>query len=112
MLFIRKESKYQKLKSRLKRSLLNSIYFLDTKKANYTDRQKAYYEGNKDWAAAKILIGKNARIVAIQLCLKLLTLAEKFEFTDLSVDVLRILRLHFGAREGNVKKYEMYRRTK
>ena len=87
---------------------MNTIYFTDTKRANYTDRQRAYYEGYKDWAAAKILIGKNARIVGIQLCLKLVTLAEKFEFTDLAVDVLRILRLHFGAREGNLKKYETY----
>jgi len=104
----RKDSKYQKLKGKLKRSLLNSIFFLDTHRSNYTDRQKAYYKGYKDWAAAKILMGKNARIVGIQLCIKLLDLARKFEFTDLAVDVLRILRLHFGAREGNLKKYEEY----
>ncbi len=104
----RKDTRYQKLKSKLKRNLLNSIYFMDTRRTNYTDRQKAYYEGYKDWAAAKILIGKNARMMGIHLCQKLDTLAEKFEFTDLSVDVLRILRLHFGAREGNLKKYEAY----
>ena len=104
----RRDASYQKLKSKLKRSLLNTIYFMNTKRSNYTDRQRAYYEGYKDWAATKILMGKNARMVGIQLCLKLLTLSEKYEFTDLSVDILRILRLHYGAREGNLKKYEAY----
>jgi hypothetical protein len=104
----RKDSRYQKLKSKLKRTLLNTVYFVDTKWPNYTDRQRAYYTAYKDWAAVKILLGKNARLVAIQLSQRLLNIAEKYEFTDLSIDLLRILRLHFGAREGNEKKYETY----
>jgi hypothetical protein len=104
----RTDSRYQKLKSKLKRTLLNTVYFVDTRRSNYTDRQRAYYTVYKDWAAAKILLGKNARLVAIQLSQRLLNIAEKYEFTDLSVDVLRVLRLHFGAREGNLKKYESY----
>lgn len=104
----RKDVRYQKLKSKLKRTLLNTVYFVDTKRSNYTDRQRAYYTAYKDWAAAKILLGKNARMVGIQLCQRLLNLSEKYEFTDLSVDILRVLRLHFGAREGDLKKYEAY----
>ena len=34
----------------------------------------------------------------------------KFEFIDLAVDVLRILRLHYGTREGSQKKFDEYNR--
>lgn len=31
-----------------------------------------------------------------------------FEFSDIAIDIARVLRLHFGLREGNQKKYQYY----
>ena len=99
---------YQKLKSVLKNRLIDYLFLIDLNEPHYNDRQKAYYECCKKWAAVKILLGKNARTSAVSLCLNIIKQAERFEFTELILDISRMLRLHYGTRKGNVKKYEQY----
>lgn len=99
---------YKKLKNRLKNRLINTVFFIDVKQPSYSKRQRAYYECYKDWAAVKILSGKHARLSSISLSHKILKQAKKYEFTELVLDIARFLRLHYGTREGNVKKYEFY----
>lgn len=99
---------YQKLRKTLKDRLVNSLFIIDLKAATYTDRQKAYYECYKEWAAAKILFGKNARTVATGLCKKILKIARKYEFTELIVDICHALRLYYGTIEGDIKKFHQY----
>lgn len=99
---------YQKLRKTLKDRLVNSLFVIDLKQASYTDRQKAYYEAYKEWAAAKILFGKNARTAAAGLGRKLLKIARKYEFTELMVDICHTLRLYYGTIEGDYKKYQQY----
>ncbi len=101
-------SSYRKLKFTLREKLINAIFDLDLKSTDHNEYQKAYYECHKNWAAAKILLGKNANAAAISLSIKLFKQAEYFEFTALSLDIASILRLHFGIKEGNVDKYKMY----
>lgn len=102
-------SNYRKLKAALKQRMLNSVFFIDAKKNHYTDRQSAYYECYKDWAAVNILLGKNAYQSCLELARKVMRYAEKYEFTELCRDVARILRLHFGAQVGDAKQYQIYR---
>lgn len=104
----KQHSSYQKLKASLKNRLIDMMFFIDVKQPSYTDRQKAYYGCYKDWAAVKVLLGKNARISAIGLSHKILKYARQYEFTELAMDVARTLRLHYGAREGDIKKYDIY----
>jgi len=104
----KQESKYQKLKFQLKGHLLNSLFLIDLNEPHYNDRQRAYYECYKNWAAVKILLGKDARNSAVKLSLNILRQAERFEFTELVMDISRILRLHYGTRKGNLAKYEKY----
>ncbi|NUO01694.1 MAG: hypothetical protein HUU01_13900, partial [Saprospiraceae bacterium] len=61
---------YQKLKANLKARLVNALFLIDLKQPSYNERQKAYYECYKDWAAAKILLGKDARAAGFSLYLK------------------------------------------
>ena len=103
-----KSTNYQKLKYRLEQRLLNSIFFIDINQPSFNEIQKAYYSCYKDFAAVKILIGKGARRSAISLAEKTLRQAVKFEFSDLIVDLSRILRLHHGLITGDKKKYEKY----
>lgn len=102
---------YQKLRKTVKDRLVKSLFLIDLKKASYDVRQKAYYESYREWAAAKILFGKQAPAAAISLSHKLLKLAKKFEFTELVVDITHTLRLYYGTIEGNYKKYQSYNKV-
>lgn len=99
---------YQKLRNTLKNRLMNSLFVIDLKQASYKDRQKAYYESYRDLAAMKILFGKQARAAAITIGRKIVKTARQFEFTELLVDVLQMMRLYYGTIEGDLKKYEQY----
>lgn len=99
---------YRKLKSSLKERLYNHLFFLDTKQPSYNDRQRAYYEGFRYWAAAKILLGKNARKAGIELAEKLFKEARAYEFTELALDISHTLRLHYGSRMGDAKRFAEY----
>ena len=101
-------SAYRKLKSTLRNRLLNTLFFIDVKQPSYNSYQRAYYECYRDWAAIKILLGKNARNAAISLGLKVLRYAEKYEFSFLCMEVCDMLRFHYGAIEGDFKKFEAY----
>ena len=100
-------SAYSNLKAKLKTRLLNTLFFIDVDKRNYTDRQAAYLRINRDLAAAKILLAKLSLELAVDELEKVLRLAEKFEFTEAALEVARLLRLHSGTR-GNEKKYQKY----
>ncbi len=104
----KQNSAYQKLKASLKNRLVNTLFFIDVKQPSYNDRQRAYYECYKDWASVKIMLGKNARHSAVSVAQKVLKYAKKYEFTELVVDLTKTLRLHFGSREGDYKKYRQF----
>lgn len=99
---------YKKLRKNLKDRLINALFLIDLKQASYTDRQKAYYECYKEWAAAKILFGKNARSAALSITTKLLKVVRKYEFTELLVDICHTLRLYHGTIDGDFEKYQHY----
>ena len=99
---------YQKLRKTLKDRLTNLLFLIDLDAPAYTDRQKAYYECYKEWAAAKILYGKSARIAATSLSRKILKIVRKYEFTELKVDICHTLRLYYGTIEGDVKMFQQY----
>lgn len=101
-------SSYQKLRGTLKSRLINALFLIDLKQASYGNRQRAYYESYREWAATKILFGKQARTAAISQCRKLVKIARQYEFTELLVDILHTLRLYYGTIEGDHKKYQQY----
>lgn len=100
--------KYQKLKTALSERLLDSLFLIDLKQPAYNDRQRAYYECYKEWSAAKILQGKNARRSSIALSEKVLKHTLHYEFSELSLDISRHLRLHYGTIQVDTAKYNLY----
>lgn len=104
----KQSSGYQKLKSKLYRRLLNAAVAADWASTVQNDRQRAYYEVHKDWATAKILLGKNAHLAGIQLCHRVLNKARRFEFSDMVLDIARTLRLHYGATVGDSRKFHQF----
>lgn len=101
-------SRYRKLKFTLREKLVSALFNLDLKSTEHNDYQKAYYECHKQWAAVKILLGKNANSAATALALKVFKQAEHFEFTAMAMDIASVLRLHYGIREGDLGKFAFY----
>lgn len=103
-----KSSAYQKLKSEFKNELLKAVLQLDIKEDSSSARKQAYQDCYKEWSVANILFSKNARNAAIDLCLKILKQAKYYDFSDLVMEVCRLLRIHFGSIEGNEGKFDQY----
>lgn len=99
-------SKLPNLKNKLKDRMLDSVFLLDFKEPGFSDRQKAYFECYKKWAAGMILVMRNAKVSGIDLLEKLLRHSIRFEFTELTCDILRVLRIHYSTNAGDLKKYE------
>ncbi|MFK8009995.1 MAG: hypothetical protein AB8H03_26815 [Saprospiraceae bacterium] len=102
------KASYNKLKSRLKEKLINSIFFLDTNHIHYTDIQRAYYYCHKNWAASRILFGRSAKESGVILAEKTFKKSLKFEFTEIIINLSRMLRLHFSTIKGSKRKYNYY----
>lgn len=100
------QSNYRKLKADLFKRLVNALFFINIKKSKYNTRQLAYHECYKNWAAAKLLSGKNAKESSVFLAQKVLKYAEEFEFTHLCMDTCKMLRLHYGSIIGDSKLYD------
>ena len=104
----RNHSSYQKLKSRTKSTLLNHVFFLNENKANFSNRQRAYFRCYRYWAASKILWGLYGRQIGADIAEKVLKQAKFFDFSDIVMDVAKNLRIQYGTREGNQKRFEEY----
>lgn len=100
---------YRKLKNKLRRKLINSLLLIDLNKASYSDRKSAYYECYKEWAAVRVLLAKNAWVAAVEIAERILKYAIKYEFTELTIDLLGVLRLNYGNRLGDIRQFEHYR---
>jgi hypothetical protein len=102
-------SKFINLRERLKERILNIVFLVDFKVNSSSDRQKAYFECNRKWAAAMLLMSKNAKGVSISVIEGLLKQSIQYEFTELTLSALSSLRLHFGTIYGDASKYSQYR---
>lgn len=99
---------YQRIKKALRDYLVQMLLILDVQQPHYNSRQRAYFELCKKWGALKILWGKNAHRATLQLAEEIQKQALRYDFTDMALDVARVMRLYYGSIEGNAKKYEQY----
>jgi len=101
------DDKYRQLKSRFRKRLLNTLFFLDVNLPATSNYERAYFSCNKDWTLVKILLSNNAQHTAASLARQILTTALKFKFADVIVNCCRILR-KYAADVGDEKGYEDY----
>ncbi|WMX12160.1 hypothetical protein [Aureispira sp. CCB-E] len=101
------DDKYRQLKSRFKKRLLNTLFFLDVNQASSSNYNRAYYSCHKDWTLVKILLSNKAQDTAAQLAKSIVGTALKFEFSDIIVSASRILRTHAMQQEDE-KSYNEY----
>ena len=99
--------KYRQLKSRFRKRLLNTLFFIDVNLPSASNYDRAYFSSNKDWTLVKILLSNGADKTAEDLTKSILTTALKFKFADVIVNCCRILR-RFAAEDGREKDFEEY----
>lgn len=97
-----------RIKTALRDYLLQALLQVDLNLPHYHARQKAWFECYKKWAAAKLLLGRNAHLAALEVAEEILQQATLFEFTDLAVEAARALRLYYGSIDGDIRKYEAF----
>ncbi|MCB0557507.1 MAG: hypothetical protein H6573_25850 [Lewinellaceae bacterium] len=101
------DPKYRQLKSRFRKRLLNTLFFLDVNMPSASNYDRAYYSCNKDWTLVNTLSWYGAPHTAAQLARQVLTTSLKFQFTDLIVNCSRILRA-YSAETGDENSFEEY----
>ncbi len=101
------DDKYRQLKSRFRKRLLNTLFFIDMNVPGASGYDRAYFTSNKDWTLVKILISNEANLTAEYLAKQILGIAQKFKFADVIVNCCRILR-KYAAEAGNEADFEEY----
>jgi hypothetical protein len=101
------DPKYRQLKSRFRKRLLNTLFFLDINLPSTSNYDRAYYTCNKEWTLVKTLLWYNAFNTAAQLTRQVLTTSLKYQFSDMIINCARILRSQ-SAEKGDEKAYEEY----
>lgn len=101
------DDKYRQLKSRFRKRLLNTLFFLDVNLPDVAGYERAYFSCNKDWTLVKILLANEARATAANLARQILTISLRYKFADLIVNCARILR-EYAVEEENEKEFEEY----
>lgn len=101
------DDKYRQLKSRFRKRLLNTLFFLDVNLPDTSGYDRAYFTCNKEWTLVKILLANDANTTAASLARQILTTSLKFKFADLIVNCSRILRTYAAEMESE-KEYEEY----
>ncbi len=99
---------YLMLKSRTRERMLNLLFTMDSTKRMKSNYQKALYSSSRNIIAARLLILKNMRNVAIDYLQAAFNTSKKYEFTDFELLAARLLRLHetFAGTEIKMHKYD------
>lgn len=98
---------YLRLKGRLERNLLNTAFFVDVTQPMFNERAKAYYNCYRNFAAATILLMREARRPGIHILEQVLEQATRYEFIPLAADTARMLRYE-SKHIGDLKRHAKY----
>ena len=101
-------SSYSKLKHDLKKRLLNTLFFIDQKQTRQSAYEKSFYNCYREFTAARFLLRRGARKAAIELFQKTLKKAQQIELTPVILEILQVLRHHYGVILGDRSQFEAY----
>ncbi len=94
--------RYRQLKSRFKKRLLNTLFFVDQSKPHRSSFDQTYHNCQRDWSLINILCLNDALEPAIQMAKSLLTVCQKYGFAELTVQTARFLA-NQAAGQGDSK---------
>ncbi len=101
------DDRYRQLKSRFRKRLLNTLFFIDVTQPGIGRFDSAYHTCQKEWALLQILRANGAEQAAYQLARQVLQTALRHGFTDLVVGAARVLR-QFAASAGQEAAFREY----
>lgn len=101
-------SKLHTIKTKLRDRLSTAMLMLDFREAELMDRRTAYIELSKKWTASMVLLSKNLRPVYIGFLQSLLKQTKRFEFTEITIEILRALRLNASVISGDRAMFELF----
>ena len=101
------DDKYRQLKSRFRKRLLNTLFFLDVNTPSTSNYNRAYFSCNKEWSLVKILELNGAVNAAADQAAQMLTTALKYKFSDIIIECSTMLR-RFAAENNLEKDFEYY----
>jgi hypothetical protein len=99
---------FNRLKRKLREKLISALFLIDLSQPDFSDYQRAYYSCYRYASAVQILIGGYSRKAAISLAKMTIRRATKYEFSDIILQMAKILRFHFGAMEGEARQFEHF----
>jgi hypothetical protein len=99
------DTKYTTLKSRLKSKLLNTLFFLNISRQDYSENTVAYYKVSKMIFWMRILRKLGANKSATKIGESLTRICQKYQFTLEALEVLMLLRERY-AISGQATLYE------
>ncbi|MDX1913667.1 MAG: hypothetical protein SFV22_19385 [Saprospiraceae bacterium] len=105
-----KSQAYLRLKGRLERSLLNTAFFVDVNQPMFNERAKAHFNCYRDFAAAYILLGREARKAGVHLLEQVLEQAVRYEFVELAAEIASRLRREHARIIGSASLHERFSR--
>jgi hypothetical protein len=105
-----KSQAYLRLKGRLERNLLNTAFFVDVNQPMFNERVKAHFNCYRDFAAAYILLGRDARKAGVHLLEQVLEQSVRYEFVELATEIASRLRREHARSIGSASLHERYSR--
>jgi hypothetical protein len=99
--------KYRVFKTEFKEKVMNTLLFLDTTNRDFDEYQQATYDINKDWMAIKALYSRGMTPIATQLAEQLLATVLQYEYSDIAVQMLPLIKAGV-ARRCDKKQYAEY----
>ena len=103
-----KNESFRKLKYRLKQRLINTLFFIDIQNYSKSNYEKALNRCYKNWAAYSILKQKGLKNASINLIESTLKTSLKYNITNLSLFILKDLKLHYSLFDSNNYKALKY----
>ena len=102
------EKYFGKLKRQLQDRLLNTLFFIDVDKPQFTEYNKANQICHRNLLIVKLLLSYRQRHLAMIIARKTFKKASRFDFTEVSLMLARELRIHYGTITGETEKANLF----
>ena len=102
------DKKYRSLKNRLVDRLINTLFFIDVKKARYNDLSTAQTNCWKNIVAAKLLYDQAAYKSMVFILEKTLRIGMKLALTEITMETSKMLMEYYGVERRDANKFYYY----
>ncbi len=101
------DDKYRQLKSRFRKRLMNTLFFIDLNQPNVSGYDRSYFSVHRDWSLVKIMMLNEAPLSAEELARQVLLISLKYKFSEIILNSSRILR-QVASEKGNQADFDEY----